>query len=138
MQTGAKPGTWMTTGEVWLVFATLFAPLGAVQATRWLDGLRDKRRERVALFRTLMATRAARLDQKHIQALNMIDVVFAGRGRRDETVRDAWRVYLAHLSDRSYAKEHWEDRRKELLVDLLAKIGELVGYRIDRSNIYPQ
>jgi hypothetical protein len=51
----------MTLAEILSVVAVLLSPLLAVQVQKWLEQYREKRTRKIALFETLMATRAARL-----------------------------------------------------------------------------
>jgi len=79
----------------WLFFlSTLVAPLFAVQATRFLDRKRQDRQDQLSIFKTLMATRAANLDSRHVEALNMIDVVFHADSKPQVEIRRHWKHYL--------------------------------------------
>lgn len=128
----------------WLVvLSTLLSPLIAVQVTEFLGRRRQVRDEQLRMFRTLMATRASTLDVNHVQSLNSIDVVFSGKSAKQEAVRRQWKQYLDHLNDNNYPREHWEARRKELLVDLLDTMGQHLGFNFDKTHIknqsyYPQ
>jgi hypothetical protein len=90
-----------------VVVATLLSPLIAVQVTKWIDRARQSRDEQVRIFKTLMATRAANLDPRHVESLNVIDVVFHGSSMNETEVRRLWKQYLDHLNDRSYPKDAW-------------------------------
>ena len=128
----------------WLVvISTLLSPLIAVQVTEFLGRRRQVRDEQLRMFRTLMATRASTLDVSHVQALNSIDVVFTGKSIKQEAVRRQWKQYLDHLNDKNYPREHWETRRKELLVELLDTMGQHLGFNFDKTHLknqsyYPQ
>ena len=128
----------------WLVvLSTLLSPLIAVQVTEFLGRRRQVRDEKLRMFRTLMATRASTLDASHVQALNSIDVVFSGKSAKQEAVRRQWKQYLDHLNDKNYLREHWETRRKELLVELLDTMGQHLGFNFDKTHLknqsyYPQ
>ena len=123
----------------WLVIvATLLSPVIAVQVTEFLNRRRQSREEQLRIFRTLMATRASTLDAAHVQALNTIDVVFSGRSVKQEAVRRQWKQYLDHLNDTNYPREHWETKRKELLVDLLDTMGRHLGFDFDKTHIKTQ
>ena len=128
----------------WLVvLSTLLSPLIAVQVTEYLNRRRQSRDEQMRMFRTLMATRASTLAVAHVQALNSIDVIFNGRAAPQEAVRRQWKQYLDHLNDKSYPREHWETRRKELLVELLDTMGKHLGFNFDKTHLknqsyYPQ
>lgn len=60
------------------IIATIAGPILAVQAQKWLERLRERRNRKLKVFQQLMATRASRLSTDHVQALNMIDLVFYG------------------------------------------------------------
>ena len=128
----------------WLVvIATLLSPVIAVQVTEYLNRRRQSRDEQLRIFRTLMATRASTLEVSHVQALNSIDVIFNGRSAKQEAVRRQWKQYLDHLNDKNYPREHWETRRKDLLVDLLDTMGQHLGFNFDKTHLknqsyYPQ
>lgn len=128
----------------WLViFATLLSPVIAVQVTEFINRRRQTRDEQLRVFRVLMATRASTLDVMHVQALNSIDVIFNGKSAKQEAVRRQWKQYLDHLNDKSYHREQWETKRKELLVDLLDIMGSQLGFNFDKTHLknqsyYPQ
>jgi hypothetical protein len=135
----------------WLTIAAiLIGPIMAVQAQRFLESLRDRRNRRLAVFHTLMATRAARLSHLHVQALNQIDIEFYGRralGIRIQTpaekrVTNAWRVYSDHLNNRYPEGEfaRWIEDGDKQLAKLLFEMSRALGYDFDevelRRNVY--
>lgn len=123
----------------WLaVVATLFSPLIAVQVTKWIDRARQSRDEQVRIFKTLMATRAANLDPRHVESLNVIDVVFHGSSRNETEIRRLWKQYLDHLNDRNYPKDTWGVKRVELLVELLHAMATFLGFDFDKTHIKNQ
>jgi len=121
-----------------IVFATLAAPLFAIQATQFIDRRRQQREEQLKVFRTLMATRAATLDPRHVEALNMIDVVFHSNAKAQIEIRRTWKQYLDHLSNKSYPKDTWGTRRSEILVELLHAIATFLGFDFDKTEIKNQ
>ncbi len=132
---------WVSSIEAkdWLVVvATLLSPLIAVQVTKWLDRTRQSRDEQVKIFKTLMATRAANLDPRHVESLNVIDVVFHGSSRSQTEIRRSWKQYLDHLNDRNYPKESWGVKRVELLVELLHAMATFLGFDFDKTHIKNQ
>ncbi len=119
----------------WLtILATLLSPLIAVQVSVYLQHRREKRDQRLGLFRTLMATRAANLNPAHVEALNTIDVAFYGSDRKSKAVVEACKVYLEHHNSPT-SNENWGSRRLELLVDLLQKMADSLGYEFDKVSI---
>lgn len=93
-------GEWLT------ITAAILGPVLAVQAQKWVERDNAKQAMKDQIFKTLMATRAARLSQTHVEALNMIPIAFYGRrlfgsqrqSKAEKRVTVAWRDYLAHLS----------------------------------------
>ncbi|MFI7835479.1 DUF6680 family protein [Pseudomonas asiatica] len=118
------------------IVATLLGPILAVQAQKYLEGRRGLREQKMRIFSTLMATRAARLSPDHVQALNMIDLAFNGgsrtRRRTETEVLDAWRDYLDHLTSTIGDAERWNDRQRELFIILLSSMANDLGLRYDR------
>jgi hypothetical protein len=123
----------------WLtVLATLLSPLIALQVSEFISRRRQSRDEQLRVFKTLMSTRAANLDPRHVESLNLIDVVFHSGARQEIQIRRLWKQYLDHLSDKAYPKEAWGTRRIELLVDLLHAIATLLGFDFDKTHIKTQ
>ncbi|MDQ6705220.1 MAG: hypothetical protein M3Z85_04535 [Acidobacteriota bacterium] len=60
--------------DIALISSTLLAPVLAVQVQKYLERWREESERRKKIFKTLMATRAARLAPAHIEALNLIDI----------------------------------------------------------------
>jgi len=61
------------------ILAIIIGPILAVQAQKVLENSRIKKQRRLHLFHTLMSTRASRVSNAHVSALNMIDIEFYGR-----------------------------------------------------------
>lgn len=138
----------VTSGEWVIVFATLMGPIFAVQAQKFLEGLREHRNAKLWVFRTLMTTRKSRLHADHVKALNMIDVVFYGvpvfmthwQSQAEAKVATAWKVYLDNLATET---DGWPESRKEVLWaqresnfgSLLGAIAASVGYNFDEVHL---
>jgi len=124
----------MTAVEVITILAILAGPVLAVQAQKWIENFREKRNRKLHIFRTLMATRAAKVSAEHVRALNMIDIAFYD----DSKVKEAWKEYLDHLYDANYQKSHgpekWIEKSEELFISLLKQIAEVVGYHFDKTH----
>lgn len=130
----------------WLIIAaTLLGPVLAVQAQKAVEAIRDRRSRKGWVFHTLMATRAARLSPEHVQALNMIDLIFYGRRilgvnhrtKSEQAVIDAWREYLDHLSTKAddAGLQLWTVQGAELFTNLLFAIANDMGYSFDRVQL---
>ena len=123
----------------WLtVVATLLSPLIALQVSEFISRRRQLRDEQFRVFKTLMSTRASNLDPRHVECLNLIDVVFHASSKRETEIRRLWKQYLHHLSDRNYPKDSWGAKRVELLVELLHSMANFLGYDFDKTHITTQ
>jgi hypothetical protein len=122
--------TWL---EAVNLLAITLSPVIAVQASTWLERRRQRRDRQVEIFRALMATRIQNLSARHVDALNIIDVEFAGGGAKEQKVRDAWNVYLDHLG--SAQDPSWGARRQERFIDLIYAMNVCLGYGMDRTHI---
>jgi hypothetical protein len=130
-----------------VVLATLLGPILAVQAQKWVEGAREQKDRKVRVFRQLMATRAARLSPDHVQALNMIDLIFYGsfifgihhRSRKERAILDAWKEYHDNLGEGSNLNEAQQQahfaKREELFLNLLYAMAQDVGYTFDRVQL---
>jgi len=127
--------SWMIgIADILMILAILLAPLVAVHVQRKLDKESERRQEKLRLFASLMATRhtSDRTSPRHVESLNLIDIVFGGRGQSnlDKDVIDAWRVYLDALD---FGTDNAVKSAKMLVsddkfVELLFSMGRAVGY----------
>lgn len=123
-----------------VVFATILGPILAVIITRRIDRLRANEERKVWIFRTLMATRDTNLSisLEHVQALQMIEVEFSKKRRKERAVVDAWRLYQQHLNTPSPEGDQgncWGTRQFELLCQLVHRIAEYLGYSLNEAQI---
>lgn len=126
-----------------VVIATLAGPVLAVQAQKAVERARERHNRKLWVFQTLMATRALRVSVEHVQALNMIDVVFYGKKlfgihrpkKTETTVIDAWHEYLDHLDTKNENPAVWAARGDDLFIGLLFALAVDVGYRFDRVRL---
>lgn len=135
----------MQTAEWVIAGATLLGPILAIQAQKAIERARERRSRKTWVFQTLMATRAARVSPEHVQALNMIDLVFYGRrvfgilkrSKAEQTVIDTWHEYLDHLATKSDEKtaELWNAKGEELFINLLFATATAVGFKFDRVQL---
>jgi len=131
------------------IIAILLGPILAIQVQKLIERMTQKRQAKKGLFMTLMATRDQRMLREHVQALNMIDVVFSGRGKKDKLVVEAWAEYRDHLKNYPQGvsgkelsgaekialrskQEAWTEHSTELLTGLLADMAASLNYHFDR------
>ena len=112
------------------VVAVIVSPLIALGLQRYAENRREKRQARLYVFRVLMARRATPLNHEYVQALNLIDVVFDSKSKKEELVRTDWKVLLDHL-EKNKEKPNFNDVRVELTSTLLANMGKCLGYSFD-------
>jgi hypothetical protein len=130
--------------------ATLFGPVLAVQAQKWVKRAREATNRRQLVFTTLMATRQSRVSIDHVRALNSIDLAFYGRrvlgipfrSRKAQAVLDAWHDYHAHLSvpleqrpKTEPETRKWNGRGDELFTNLLERLAAATKYKFDRQQL---
>jgi hypothetical protein len=124
-----------------MVWAVIKAPAWAVKAQWELQLKAENRQLKLKLFKTLMSTRGNAVNEHHVEALNLIDVEFDRDSQEDRGVRLAWKEYLDHLiqstKDAETGKNEKpqvdarEERRQNLLAQLLFKIGRALGYNFE-------
>ena len=75
------------------IIAVAISPLIAVLIGQKLQARAEKRKDKIAVFQTLMKTRAYPWTSESMDAMNVIDIVFAD----DERVRTAWKKHYSNL-----------------------------------------
>jgi len=136
----------MTIADGLMIGAVLLAPLVAVQVQKWLEEWKEKNERKEQIFKTLMATRARRLDHSHVEALNMIDLVFKG-----DPVCDKWTEYLDSLAtapekpavDASEEKQRnynqdlktWNAAHDDKFIDLLYEMSRALKYKFNKVHL---
>jgi len=130
----------------WITIAAIIiGPILAVQAQKIVEAIRSKKQKRLKLFHTLMSTRATRISNEHVTALNMIDIEFYGRKvlgtkfqtPKEKSVTNAWKNYNDQLNSR-YEPEHfsaWLERGNILFTTLLYKMSNALGYEFDEVQL---
>ncbi|CAG1769847.1 hypothetical protein BAC3_00595 [uncultured bacterium] len=66
----------MTINDWLIIAAMIIAPILAVQIQKFIEARKETKGRKIQIFRTLMATRATPISPSHVEALNMIDIVF--------------------------------------------------------------
>jgi hypothetical protein len=79
--------------EILNIIALIFIPIFAVIVGQRLQIKHQKRNDKMQIFKILMTHRIFGWTNESVQALNLIDIVFAD----DEAVRKQWKVYLDKL-----------------------------------------
>jgi hypothetical protein len=121
--------------EYAIIFATFFGPIMAVQAQRWVDLQRERHSRRLAIFRTLMATRGASLSSVHVEALNAIPIEFYGKKKSFIEVVSAWKEYIDYLGQDNIDLAIWHNKRYDLFIELMWMLSKSLKYEFTRLEI---
>ena len=136
---GIEVKDWIT------ISAIIIGPILAIQIQKLLERTRNKKNRRLTLFYTLMSTRATRLSNEHVTALNLIDIEFYGRKifsikyqtPKEKSITNAWKIYNDQLS-LPYSPDQfsaWNERGYQLFINLLYKMSNALGYDFDEVQI---
>ena len=87
-----------------------------------------------------MATRAARVAPGHVEALNMIDIVFYGGKQKEKRILESWKIYqdhLNHLGENPTTEQlnAWSRKGDDLFTDLLYSMAQALNYDFDKVHI---
>lgn len=119
------------------IIAIITGPLFALWLQRWTEDRRERRKQRLWVFRTLMMYRATALNPNYVQALNLIDVTFNEASPKEKEVRRAWKVLIDHLStDQTTIPAR--EKTQGLTADLLIAMGRSLGYDFDEVQLKRQ
>ena len=112
--------------EIINIIALIFIPVFAVWLGFFLQERAEKRKDKMEIFKTLMTTRIYGYTIDRVNALNVIDVVFAD----DKKVRDAWKDLLDKYSvDLDKADQQQTEKIKKANYKLLEEISNSLGYK---------
>ena len=128
----------ITLQEQLTIVALVVGPIAALLIQRVLDRFRSQEARRRFVFKELMATRGelARTSARHVDALNAIEVEFAGR-KRYKKVLDAWRLYLTNLNTRftEDTAAQWGGKNDDLLTELLFEMAGTLNYDFNKATL---
>ena len=135
----------MDTKDIVMIQAVIDGPILAVQAQKYLESIKESKKRKLQIFHALMSTRATRLAQDHVAALNMIDIEFYGKtrfGKRHQSsgekkITNAWKVYNDHLNNQASEDriDAWAEKSDELFTSLLYFMAQHLGYEFDEVQL---
>lgn len=132
----------MTVSDIMIVLATIIGPVAAVQVQKLVERARERRGKKLWIFQTLMATRAVRaVSNEHVQALNLIELFFDGKSKKEKAVRDAWASYLDFFNNKvgTGQTEEFYDAHNQRginhLVALLKTLSTTLGYDFNEVQL---
>jgi hypothetical protein len=126
---------WGLTVAEWLtILAIMLGPVLAVATQLWMQRRKSKRDQKLWVFSTLMGLRASYyVNETAVQAFNLIDVVFY----RSTDIREKRKEFLAIVNastERDMTSEEI-DKTKDLMSEMLAKMGRELGFDFDHTQI---
>ena len=110
--------------DVLNLVAIIIIPIAAVLIAQWLQNRAEKRKDRMQIFKALMTSRIYGWTPESVNALNVIDIVFAN----DKSVRAAWK----DLNDKYNVSDPDEQHLKKIQLaqyKLLEAIANSLGYK---------
>ncbi len=109
------------------LFALVFGPIIAVCITLWWQDRKEKRDAKRNLFMTLMAHRKGTPSYELVNALNLIDVVFAD----DDNVVKLWHELYA-----LYSNPTPSEAQNHKYIDLLSAMATALGFsKLSQTDI---
>ncbi|MHB8542024.1 MAG: DUF6680 family protein [Candidatus Acidiferrales bacterium] len=129
-----QPSYWGLTISEWLtITAIVLGPILAVAMQLAMQARKAKRDQKLWVFNTLMGLRATIVNETFVQAFNLVDVVFY----KHPDIRKKRQQFLS-VTDGAAGRELTAqelDRCKDLVAEMLAKIGRELGFVFDHSEI---
>lgn len=128
----------MTATNLIMLFAILLGPILAVITQMFIGRMKEQKKRRFQIFRTLMATRSTRISTEHVEALNSIDIEFCERSKKCKDIQTAWKVYHNHLCDNSKREidvNAWSNESLDLFIELLKLMADYFGYSFDKVDL---
>ncbi|WP_407050984.1 DUF6680 family protein [Methyloraptor flagellatus] len=110
------------------IFAVYFGPIRAVQVAKENEKRDRLIGQRADLFAVLMKTRAFRLGQEHVNALNLVLVYF----RDCANVLVAYRAYISMFNAE---RINFTQERDDKFIELLAAMASELGYNAEKRDI---
>ncbi len=110
--------------DVLNLVAIIIIPIAAVLIAQWLQNRAEKRKDKMQIFKALMTSRIYGWTPESVNALNVIDIVFAN----DKSVRAAWK----DLNDKYNVSDPDEQHLKKIQLaqyKLLEAIANSLGYK---------
>lgn len=118
-----------------VVISTLLSPLIAINVQKFIESRQEKRKRKLRIFHTLMATRANRLSYNHVEALNSIELEYHHDGKKGEKVVEAWIAYHSWLNNKEIPFEQWNLEKEKIFINLLYEMSKFLKYSHNKTQI---
>lgn len=121
--------------DIVTIIALLVGPLAAVATQLWFERRRERQRQKLWVFHTLMANRRTVLNPDFVRALNSIDVVFY----QNTGVRRRFKDLLQHYSHHDWKSvpvpPELVEKSRDLVAQLLAEMAKELKYSYDHTDL---
>lgn len=105
------------------IAAIVLSPIIAVVVTIFLQNRSDKKKEKIAIIKSLLSTGHYLYSDEIIRSYNLIDIVF----KDDKDVRAKWKLYYEALCNESLQYQVRLDKK----LDLILAMCKSVNYRVN-------
>ncbi|MCE8511616.1 hypothetical protein KBY22_02860 [Ruegeria pomeroyi] len=135
------------TAEFWITTAAIVAgPLMAVLIAHYLQKSSDTKQRRLQVFRSLMSTRRTPLSPERVQALNLVEIEFAGQTDVLKEFKELLKIYNDQVkwkSDDENVRKSAVQEVDDKTAQMLREMGRVLGYKFEnlellRGGYYPE
>lgn len=109
------------------ILAVIASPIVAVWIGQYLQDRTEKRKDKMAIFRSLVSSRIYGWTVDGVNALNLIELVFY----KNEVVCNQWRKYYAVLSEKVSSDDEQVRKMQFEQNELIRVMGKTLGYNDD-------
>ena len=126
----------------------ILGPVLAEKKKKWIERSADRKSRQLYIFRVLMATRSTPVVSEHVTALNLIDIDFSKKKKKEKPIIDTWQILQNHLDNGYPNYNDYEDKTKytnelnisskksrEFLDDLLNEMSKFLSYDFEKIII---
>ena len=113
------------------IAAIVLSPIIAVLVTIFLQNRSDKKKEKIAIIKSLLSTGHYLYSDEIIRSYNLIDIVF----KDDKDVRAKWKLYYEALCNESLQYQVRLDKKLDLILAMCKSVNyKNIPHRIFRED----
>ncbi|MHA7874630.1 DUF6680 family protein [Roseivivax sp.] len=125
--------------EFWITtLAIVMGPICAVLIAQYFQNRKEKRERKLNVYRSLMAARKTALSPQRVEALNLVDVEFAGSSQVLAALNELMQVYNSESrwksADQSVRLKAIQDA-EDKTADLLQAMGKELGFSFEALQL---
>lgn len=115
------------------IAAIVLSPIIAVVVTIFLQNRSDKKKEKIAIIKSLLSTGHYLYSDEIIRSYNLIDIVF----KDDKDVRAKWKLYYEALCNESLQYQVRLDKKLDLILAMCKSVNyKILPHRICREYMF--